>query len=255
MEGEGEERKDGGAAVLREDRDEGRGNGGADRSKRREKEREEPYRPPRGRDRGSREEGGDREKQQRRGQRGGSRSRSHSDSLNSTDRKKKRIEESKRQESTIFVGDLDPETTAEQLTGLFKRFGCVLSSKIKENHCYGFVTFEKKQSAEAAIAAGQNRDGIELLNGKQVTFVTFLFQFVLQLCVLTNLKVHVRVFCIFDFFVCFVSADFARFGLIVTFPGSLGFIGVPRLSKMFSMWTASFGDCTFTCRESCSNSS
>jgi hypothetical protein len=88
--------------------------------------------------------------------------------LASTDRKKKRIEEKEKQACTVFVGDLDPETTAEQLTGLFCKFGNVLSSKIKENHCYGFVTFEKRESAESAIAAGQQRDGIELLNGKQV---------------------------------------------------------------------------------------
>jgi RNA recognition motif-containing protein len=40
----------------------------------------------------------------------------------STDRKKRRIEEEEKQACTIFVGDLNPETSAKQLTGLFKRF-------------------------------------------------------------------------------------------------------------------------------------
>lgn len=101
-------------------------------------------------------------------ERGNRDSKSGYDSLASTDKKKKRIEDKEKQPCTIFVGDLDPDTTAEQLTELFKKFGSVEKSKIKENHCYGFVTFDKRLSAEAAIAVGQTPDGIELLNGKQV---------------------------------------------------------------------------------------
>jgi hypothetical protein len=44
------------------------------------------------------------------------------DSLMSTDRMKRRIEEKEKQACTIFVGDLNPETSAKQLTGLCKRF-------------------------------------------------------------------------------------------------------------------------------------
>lgn len=115
------------------------------------------------------EDGDRRRKEHRRGHRGGSRSRDPAfDSLASTDRKKKRVEEQEKQACTIFVGDLDPSSTAEQLTGLFKKFGNVLTAKIKDDHCYGFVTFDKRESAEAAIAAGQRQDGIDLLSNKQV---------------------------------------------------------------------------------------
>jgi hypothetical protein len=115
------------------------------------------------------EDGDRRRKEHRRGHRGGSRSRDPAfDSLASTDRKKKRVEEKEKQACTIFVGDLDPSSTAEQLTGLFKKFGNVLTAKIKDDHCYGFVTFDKRESAEAAIAAGQRQDGIDLLSNKQV---------------------------------------------------------------------------------------
>lgn len=119
------------------------------------------------------EDGDRRRREHRRGHRGGSRSRDPSrdpafDSLTSTDRKKKRVEEKEKQACTIFVGDLDPSSTAEQLTGLFKKFGNVLTAKIKDDHCYGFVTFDKRECAESAIAAGQRQDGIDLLNNKQV---------------------------------------------------------------------------------------
>lgn len=180
----GDETKDTGGAVPREEREE-QGNG-VER-KRRDRDAFERPRGAERRQRG-REEGesewrleGDR-REQRRGQqhRGEVRNRESRgrgsrelgyDSLLSTDRKKKRIEEKDRQASTIFVGDLDPETTAEQLSELFKKFGSVMTSKIKENHCYGFVTFDKKGAAETAIAASQNPDGIESLNGKQVGIV------------------------------------------------------------------------------------
>ena len=177
---EGHERN--GGAVQREEREEP-GNG----VERKRRDREGPYERPRGdewreRDGGEveRKREGDR-REHRRGplRRGGSRNRESKepgnrdpsvgyDSLNSTDRKKKRIEEKEKQACTVFVGDLDPETTAEQLSGLFKKFGNVLTAKIKENHCYGFVTFDRRETAEAAIAACQKADGIELLNGKQV---------------------------------------------------------------------------------------
>lgn len=67
-----------------------------------------------------------------------------------------------------FRGRLGFLHLAEQLTGLFMKFGGVHSAKIKENNCYGFVTFEKRECAEAALSAGKQPDGIELLNGKQV---------------------------------------------------------------------------------------
>lgn len=174
-------RKDGGG----EER-EAQGNDARLERKRRDRDRDERPRTDE-RSRKERDDGdGDwrDRREHRRGQhRGGSRSResrergnpsSSYDSLASTDWKKRRIEEKEKQANTIFVGDLDPETTAEQLTGLFCKFGSVVRSKIKENHCYGFVTFEKRASAESAIAAGQKADGIELLNGKQVR--VFLFE-------------------------------------------------------------------------------
>jgi hypothetical protein len=43
----------------------------------------------------------------------------------------------------------------------------VLTAKIKDDHCYGFVTFDKRESAEAAIAAGQRQDGIDLITEQQ----------------------------------------------------------------------------------------
>lgn len=176
---EGHERQDG---VVEEREAPGHG----ERKRRdRDRDRDESERPRKERDSGDREWRREREREPRRGHqhRGGSRNResrergnnpsSSYDSLASADRKKKRIEEKAKQDSTIFVGDLDPDTTAEQLTGLFCKFGSVVSAKIKENHCYGFVTFEKREAAEAAIATGQNPDGIELINGKQVRILLF----------------------------------------------------------------------------------
>lgn len=128
-------------------------------------------------------ESGQGRKKQRRGHRGGGGTGSREpsalgnrdlngkfDNFSSTNRKKTRVDEKEkeRQSCTIFVGDLDPMVTAEQLTSLFQKFGTVLSAKIKDNHCYGFVTFDKRDCAEAAIGAGQKEDGIPLLNNKQV---------------------------------------------------------------------------------------
>ena len=164
---EGDERKDSGGAEERVEH----GNA-VERKGLHRDAYERPLRDEKRRRERDEKEGEWRRKQQRRQQlRGGSMNRQSRERGIETGRKKKRIEEKEKQACTIFVGDLDPETTAEQLTGLFKRFGSVMSSKIKENHCYGFVAFDKREAAEAAIAAGQNQDGIELLNGKQVRII------------------------------------------------------------------------------------
>lgn len=80
-----------------------------------------------------------------------------------------------------FRGRLGFLHLAEQLTGLFMKFGGVHSAKIKENNCYGFVTFEKRECAEAALSAGKQPDGIELLNGKQVRYFKIFKRALLEL--------------------------------------------------------------------------
>jgi len=81
------------------------------------------------------------------------------------------VDEKEKQRCTIFVGDLDSATTPHDLTSLFEKFGKVLSSKIKDGLCYGFVTFDTRECAEAAVAAGQREGGITLPNNntKQVS--------------------------------------------------------------------------------------
>jgi len=81
------------------------------------------------------------------------------------------VDEKEKQRCTIFVGDLDSATTPHDLTSLFEKFGKVLSSKIKDGLCYGFVTFDTRECAEAAVAVGQREGGITLPNNntKQVS--------------------------------------------------------------------------------------
>jgi hypothetical protein len=78
--------------------------------------------------------------------------RGNQDSLMNTDRKKRRI--------LLVTWILRRRPSSSR--------GCSRGSNIKENYCYGF---EKREAAEVSIATGQNGDGIELPNSKQVRII------------------------------------------------------------------------------------
>ncbi|CAI5961894.1 unnamed protein product [Closterium sp. NIES-65] len=60
------------------------------------------------------------------------------------------------QQHRVFVGDLDPATSAAELTEAFSRFGAVVHARMVELQSYGFVGFKQRAEAEAAIAAGED---------------------------------------------------------------------------------------------------
>lgn len=71
----------------------------------------------------------------------------------------------------IFVGNLAPQTTEEELTALFKTFGEVRSVQIKRDlfsgvsKGFGFIEMPGRQHSLNAIAGLGGRD----LNGKPLT--------------------------------------------------------------------------------------
>lgn len=57
----------------------------------------------------------------------------------------------------VFVKNLDPEITSTHLQDMFGEFGTILSCKVAEQHGkskgFGFVQFDKEESAVAAVNA------------------------------------------------------------------------------------------------------
>jgi RNA recognition motif-containing protein len=54
--------------------------------------------------------------------------------------------------TTVFVGNLDPSVTEEQLGNHFQGFGTIVQIKIPPNRGCGFVKFETREAAEKALA-------------------------------------------------------------------------------------------------------
>jgi len=54
--------------------------------------------------------------------------------------------------TTVFVGNLDPSVSEEQLKSHFQSFGTIVQIKIPPNRGCGFVKFETREAAEHALA-------------------------------------------------------------------------------------------------------
>ncbi|GJP29661.1 hypothetical protein CLOM_g19293 [Closterium sp. NIES-68] len=68
----------------------------------------------------------------------------------------------------VFIGDLDPATTADELSEAFSRFGAVGHARMVELQSYGFVGFSRREEAEAAIAAGEEGKSTIVVRGQRV---------------------------------------------------------------------------------------
>ncbi|CAI7874507.1 unnamed protein product [Closterium sp. NIES-54] len=72
------------------------------------------------------------------------------------------------QQHRVFVGDLDPATSAAELSEAFSRFGAVVHARMVELQSYGFVGFKHRAEAEAAIAAGEDGRSTIVVRGRRV---------------------------------------------------------------------------------------
>ncbi|CAI5525855.1 unnamed protein product [Closterium sp. Naga37s-1] len=72
------------------------------------------------------------------------------------------------QQHRVFVGDLDPATSAAKLSEAFSRFGAVVHARMVELQSYGFVGFKHRAEAEAAIAAGEDGRSTIVVRGRRV---------------------------------------------------------------------------------------
>ncbi|CAI5473285.1 unnamed protein product [Closterium sp. Yama58-4] len=72
------------------------------------------------------------------------------------------------QQHRVFVGDLDPATSAAELSEAFSRFGVVVHARMVELQSYGFVGFKQRAEAEAAIAAGEDGRSTIIVRGQRV---------------------------------------------------------------------------------------
>lgn len=86
------------------------------------------------------------------------------------DAKKSVPQELKPKARKVFVGGLAPETTEKEFREYFGQFGTVVDAQIMQDHMsgrsrgFGFITFDRDESAEAVFQAGAMHD----LGGKRV---------------------------------------------------------------------------------------
>jgi len=89
--------------------------------------------------------------------------------------KKERLKKNEHSWTNVYVKNLDPNTSVEDLTKMFEKFGSITSAYIQEedgeSKGFGFINFEKHEDAKACVADSEeenmkNQDGVPLYVGR-----------------------------------------------------------------------------------------